>query len=238
MVPHTAAHGNTSMNAVSKQVNTVPSGTIATLQAPTRHCFSAGQPASPPPAPCMHAHIHYTCNTGNPRWNRLQLFLPHQLFKWIPQHQCLWHPMPHLYSHEDLAMPGWHQDAWSRKSRNYQPRLSMDLVVATCYHIHPSKLLYLNHHVPYSQKGRYCIITHFISQNQVPRSADFSFAVHIYQFPASHSTCRLGLSKSKDYVYMFQCFLINVFQVIHMRKSSHFTAKCSPEKIRWWNYMK
>ena len=36
-----------------KEVNTVPSGTTATLQALTRHHFSAGQPALPPPAPCM-----------------------------------------------------------------------------------------------------------------------------------------------------------------------------------------
>ena len=33
-----------------KAVDTVPCGTTATLQAPTRHCFSAVQPALPPPA--------------------------------------------------------------------------------------------------------------------------------------------------------------------------------------------
>ena len=37
----------------AKAVNTVPSGTTATLQAPTRCHFSAAQPASPPPAQCM-----------------------------------------------------------------------------------------------------------------------------------------------------------------------------------------
>ena len=36
-----------------KAVDTVPSGTTATIQAPTRHHFSATQPALPPPAPCM-----------------------------------------------------------------------------------------------------------------------------------------------------------------------------------------
>ena len=36
-----------------KVVNTVPSGTTATLQAPTRHCFSAAQPALPQPAQHM-----------------------------------------------------------------------------------------------------------------------------------------------------------------------------------------
>ena len=34
-----------------KAANTVPSGTTATSQAPTRHCFLAAQPALPPPAP-------------------------------------------------------------------------------------------------------------------------------------------------------------------------------------------
>ena len=36
-----------------KAVNTVPSGTTATLQVPTRHCFLAEQPALPSPALCM-----------------------------------------------------------------------------------------------------------------------------------------------------------------------------------------
>ena len=36
-----------------KVINTVPSGTTATPQAPTRHCFSAAQPALPPPAQHM-----------------------------------------------------------------------------------------------------------------------------------------------------------------------------------------
>ena len=36
-----------------KAVDTVPSGTTATLQALTRHCFLAAQPALPPPAQCM-----------------------------------------------------------------------------------------------------------------------------------------------------------------------------------------
>ena len=36
-----------------KAANTVPSGTTATLQALSSHCFLAAQPAAPPPAPCM-----------------------------------------------------------------------------------------------------------------------------------------------------------------------------------------
>ena len=108
-----------------KGADTVPSGTTATLQAPSSHCFLVAQPASPPPAPCMQSTSAAPA-TLVPRWNRLQLFLPCQLFRRMPQHQSLWHPMPHLCSHEDLAMPTWHQDAWSRRSRNDWPRLSMD----------------------------------------------------------------------------------------------------------------
>ena len=36
-----------------KAADTVPSGTTATLQALSSHCFLAAQPASPTPAPCM-----------------------------------------------------------------------------------------------------------------------------------------------------------------------------------------
>ena len=36
-----------------KASDTVPSGTNATLQALSSHCFLAAQPVSPPPAPCM-----------------------------------------------------------------------------------------------------------------------------------------------------------------------------------------
>ena len=53
MVPHTTVHGDTSVNAVSKQSDTVRSSTTATLQALTRPHFLAAQPASPPPAPYM-----------------------------------------------------------------------------------------------------------------------------------------------------------------------------------------
>ena len=49
-----------------KAADTVPSGTTATPQALSSHCFLVAQPASPPPAPCMQSHICCTCNTGNP----------------------------------------------------------------------------------------------------------------------------------------------------------------------------
>ena len=40
-----------------KAANTVPSGTTATLQALSSHCFLVAQPASPAPAPCMQPHL-------------------------------------------------------------------------------------------------------------------------------------------------------------------------------------
>ena len=86
----------------------------------------------------MHAaHLCCTCNTGNPDETGPQLFLPCQLFRRMPWHQCLQHPMPQLCSPKDLAMPTWHQDAWSRRSRNCWPRLSMDSVFVMCHCIHP-----------------------------------------------------------------------------------------------------
>ena len=116
-----------------KVVNTVPSGTTATTQAPTRHHFSAAQPALPQPAQCMQP----TPTAPATQMNQAPAILPHQLFKGIPQHQCPWHPMPHLCSHKDQAMPTWHQDAWSRKSKNSQPRLSTDLVIVMWHCLHP-----------------------------------------------------------------------------------------------------
>ena len=53
MVPHTATCEGISRECSVKAVDTVPSGTTATLQAPTRHHLSVAQPASPQPAPCM-----------------------------------------------------------------------------------------------------------------------------------------------------------------------------------------
>ena len=49
-----------------KAVDTVPSGTTATLQVLTRHHFSAAQPA--PPQPCTVYAAHTCCigNTGKP----------------------------------------------------------------------------------------------------------------------------------------------------------------------------
>ena len=136
MVPHTATCGDTFMNTVSKQSTLSQLAQLPhcrlwqdttsqwhNLNCPQLHCACSPHPL----------HLQH----WKPRWTRIQLFLPCQLFKRMPQHQYLWHPMPHLCSHEDLAMPAWHQDDWSRKSRNYWPRLSMDLVIVTCCHMHP-----------------------------------------------------------------------------------------------------
>ena len=48
-----------------KAVDTVPSGTSATLQALSSHHFLVSHPASPTPAPCHAAHTCCTCYTGN-----------------------------------------------------------------------------------------------------------------------------------------------------------------------------
>ena len=70
-----------------KAANTVPSGTTATLQAPTRHPFLVAQPASHPPASCMEP-------TSAAPATQMK-----QLSRRMPWHQCLGHPMPHLSSH-------------------------------------------------------------------------------------------------------------------------------------------
>ena len=56
-----------------KKVDTVPSGTTATPQALPSHHFLVAQPA-----PCMQPTSPEPATLA-PRWNRLQLFLPHQL---------------------------------------------------------------------------------------------------------------------------------------------------------------
>ena len=157
MVTHTAACRDTFVNAVSKwstlsQVAQLPYCRLQLDTASQQHNLHC-------------PHLHSTCSPHllhlkhwQPRWTSLQPFLPHQLFKEMPLCQCLWHPMPHLCSHKDLAVPAWHPDAWSRKSKNSQPGLSTDLVIVMCHHLHPQSLLELNCSVSYSQKGGCCII--------------------------------------------------------------------------------
>ena len=128
MVPHTAACGDTFMNTVSKwstlsQVAQLPHIRFWLDTTSQQHNLH-------------HPHLHSTCSPHllylqhqQPWWIRLQPFLPHQLFKGMPQHQCLQHAMPNLCCHEDPAMPTWHPDAWSRKSKNFWPRLSTDLLL-------------------------------------------------------------------------------------------------------------
>ena len=184
-----------------KAVDTVPSDTTAKPQALTRHCFSVAQPALPPPAQCMQPHTLHLQH-WQPRWTRPQLFLPHQLFKGTPWHQCLWHSMPHLCSHEDRAMPTWYPDAWSRKSKNYQPKLSIDLVLVTCHHLHPHSFIELNCSVSYSQKaGCHMIVFCFKdwSLNQLTSVLQYIYIL-VSQF---YHTWHLDL-KVLRCVYMFQ----------------------------------
>ena len=183
MVPHTAICRDTFMNAVSKwstlsQVAQLPHHRLwldTTSQWQNLHCHNLHSSCSPH---LLHLP-HWQC-----WWTRLHLFPPHQLFKGMPQCQCLWHPMPHMCSHKDLAMPTWHQDAWSRKSKNYQPRLSTDLVIVTHCHIHPQSFIELNCSISYSQKGGCCIIIHFIWRTDPLVSWLSQFCgTYIYHFP-------------------------------------------------------
>ena len=162
MVPHTSACGDTFVNAVSKQ--------LTLSQVAQLPHFRLQQDTTSQWHNLHHPHLHHTCSPHplhlqhwKPRWTRFQLFLPCQLFKRMSWNQCLWHPMPHLCSHKDPAMPTWHPNAWSRKSKNYWPRLSMDLVLVTCCHIHPQSIVTeLNCSISYSQNGGCCIIICFV----------------------------------------------------------------------------
>ena len=104
MVPHTTTCRDTFMNAVSKQLTLSQVAQLphcrlwldTTFQWYNIHCHNLHSICSPHPLHLQHQQ---------PRWTRLQLFLPHQLFKGMPWCQCLWHPMPLLYSHKDPAVP-------------------------------------------------------------------------------------------------------------------------------------
>ena len=124
----------------AKAVDTAPSGTTATLQAPKRHHFSVAQPALPPPAPCMQPTSTAPATPAT-QMNQVPAILATPAVQKNAPAPMPQHPMPHLCSHKDPAMATWHQDAWSRKSRNYWPRLSTDLVIITCHHIHPQSIL-------------------------------------------------------------------------------------------------
>ena len=137
MVPHTTAHGDTFMNAVSKQLTL---SQVAQLPHHRLWLDTTSQKYN-----LHHLHLHSICSPHQqhqqPRQAKPQLSLPCQLFKRRPWHQHLWHPMPHQCGHRDPAVPAWHLDAWSRKSENFWPRLSMDLVIIMCCHIHPQSII-------------------------------------------------------------------------------------------------
>ena len=123
-----------------KVANTVPSGTTATPQALTRHCFLAAQPALPQPAPHMQptptapATLATQMNQAPavPAMPAVQKNAPAPMPVTSHATPC---------SHEDLAMPTWHQDAWSRRSRNYWPVLSTDLVIVMHHCMHPQEIV-------------------------------------------------------------------------------------------------
>ena len=160
MVPHTAACRDTFVNAVSKQstlsqVAQLPHHRLwldTTFQWNNLHCPHLHSAWSP--------HLLHLQH-WQPRWTRLQLFPPHQLFKGTPQCQCLWHPIPHLCSYKDLASPAWHPDAWSRKSNNSWPGLFMDLVIVTHHPLHPQSFVRVKlQSIIFSERGMlyYCLL--------------------------------------------------------------------------------
>ena len=185
MVLHIATCRDTFVNVVSKQ------STLSQV-AQLLHCRfwldTAFQQYS-----LYHPHLHSICSPHllhlqhwQPKWGKSQLSLPCQLFKRMPWHPHLWHPMPHLCSHKDLAMPAWHLDAWSRKSENSRPRLSMNLVIITCCCIHPqSTIVVLNHHISYSQKGGCCMIVSFSFKDwSLDQLTSVLWHTYIDRFPA------------------------------------------------------
>ena len=188
-----------------KVVNTVASGTTATLQVSDSTMLLSSTTCT-----AYAAYTHCTCNTSNPDEPSPSCPLIMPAVQKMPWHQCLWHPMPHLCSNEDLAMPAWHLDAQSRKSENSQPILSMDLVSVMRCHPHPQSFIELNHYIPYSLKGGCCmIVSYCLVLRTDPLISWLQFcSTYINRF--SHLSS--GVPYSKDYVDMFQ-YLINVFQV-------------------------
>ena len=187
MVPHTAAHGDASVNAVSKQL------TLSQVAQLPHHRFWQDTASQWYNLHC--SHLHHVCSPHplhlqhwQPRWNRLQLFLPHQLFTRMPQHQCLQHPLPHLCSHQDPAVPAWHQGAWSRKSRNYWPGLSMDLALIMFHRIHPQSIIVVVKIAMYYILRKGDAVLSLISFHRlVPQSADLALQLsHLFLLLVAH----------------------------------------------------
>ena len=118
-----------------KAADTVPSGTTATPQALSSHCFLVAQPALPTPAPCMQPTSAAPATLATqmkqapavPAMPAVQKNAPAP--KSVTSHGT-------LCSHEDPAMSAWHQDAQSRRSRNCDLDCPWTLI-AMHHHPHP-----------------------------------------------------------------------------------------------------
>ena len=148
-----------------KAVDTVPSGTTATLQAPTRHCFSAAQPALPSPAQCMQP------TSTPPATLATQVNQAPAVLAMPAVQRNAPAPMP-VTSHATPVQPQrsgcvcMAPQSLIQEIKNYQPRLSTDLVLVMHHCIHPQSIVVeLNYSILYSQKGECCIIIHFISRD-------------------------------------------------------------------------
>ena len=157
-----------------KVVNTDPSDTTATLQAPTRHHFSVAQPASAPPVQCM-----LPTSTAPATLSTQMNQTPTVPAMPAVQRNAL-APMP-VTSHATPVQPPRSGHACmahrSRKSRNFSPRLCTDLVTVTCCCPHPQSFIRVNCSVSYSQKGGCCMIV-FCFKNCSPLCQSIGLAVN------------------------------------------------------------
>ena len=156
------------------------------------------------PTCTMHAaHICCTCTTGNPDETGSSCSCHVHCSEECPSTNACEHPMPHLCSHEDPAMPTWHQDAWSRRSRKLLTRT----VHGPCYHnvpLHTSPVICFTmyHNL---RKGDVAWLLH-LDLRTGPSITWPHFAEHIYiGFPAFTTHVNWYLED----VDMFQCFIIN-----------------------------
>ena len=219
MVLHTAACNDTFMNTMSKWLTL---SQVAQLP----HCRLWHTASQWHNLHCPHLHCTYSPHLlhlqhWQPRWTRLWLFLPCQLFKRMPQHQCLWYPMPHLCSHKDLAMPTWHQDAWSRKSRNYWPRLSTDLVIVMHHCIHPQTIIVVAKLLCIIFSGRGMLYYHSFSLRTNPSISWLQFCgTYILSVSCFYCTWHLDLKELRCIV------LVSINSCVPSKRNHplHFTT--------------
>ena len=182
------------MNAVSKHLTTAPSGNTATPQAQTRHHFSVAQPALPPPV------LHMQPTSTAPATLATQMNQAPAVPAMPAVQKNALAPMP-VTSHATPVQPTKIQPCPHGTKMpdpgnlgTIDPDCPWTCVIVMHCHMHPQLFVVLNWHILYSQKGG-CHMIAFSFKNCFPlhHSISLHFAVHIYWFPTSHSTCCLDL---------------------------------------------